>query len=158
MPITYVQGQSGKVYPFNISGVSPNQTEQQKINEVLIGLGDTSAAPVDQEEDKSAIGQAFGRGVDTLQLGFGSALEGLGKTTGLEFLEEFGEEVVETNKQQLSESEQYATRLDDVKDIGSGLDFFGQTLAEQSTQLGSTTATKHTPVSYTHLRAHETDS
>ena len=141
MPITYVQGQSGKIYPFNISGLSPNQTEQQKINEVLIGLGDTvGTTSEDQSEDKSAIGQAFGRGVDTLQLGFGSALEGLGKTTGLDFLEEFGEDVVETNKQQLAESEQYATRLDDVKDIGSGLDFFGQTLAEQATQLGTTIA------------------
>jgi len=138
VPISYVKGQSGKIYPFNVSGLTPNEVEKQKINEVLIGLGDTSAAPVDQEEDKSAIGQAFGRGVDTLQLGFGSALEGLGKTTGLDFLEEFGEEVVETNKQQLSEAEQYATRLDDVKDIGSGFDFFGQALAEQSSQLAST--------------------
>jgi hypothetical protein len=63
MPITYVQGQSGKVYPFNISGVSPNQTEQQKINEVLVGLGDASAAPVAQEEEAGIV-SGFKRGLD----------------------------------------------------------------------------------------------
>jgi len=63
MPITYVQGQSGRVYPFNISGLSPNQTEQQKINEVLVGLGDASAAPAEQEEEAGII-SGFRRGLD----------------------------------------------------------------------------------------------
>ena len=63
MPITYVQGQSGRVYPFNISGLSPNQTEQQKINEVLIGLGDASAASAEQEEEAGII-SGFRRGLD----------------------------------------------------------------------------------------------
>ena len=138
MGVYYAQGASGKIYPFRIKGAEISDTERSRIGEYLQGLGDPDEALIGGEGDKSAIGQAFGRGVDTLQLGFGSALEGLGKTTGLEFLEEFGEDVVETNKKQLAESEQYATRLDDVKDIGSGLDFFGQTLAEQAPQLGST--------------------
>ena len=138
MGVYYAQGASGKIYPFRIKGAEISDTERSRIGEYLQGLGDPDEALIGGEDDKSAIGQAFGRGVDTLQLGFGSALEGLGKTTGLEFLEEFGEDVVETNKKQLAESEQYATRLDDVKDIGSGLDFFGQTLAEQAPQLAST--------------------
>ena len=138
MGVYYARGTSGKIYPFQISGTEISDTERDRIGQHLQTIGDPDEELIGGGGDKSAIAQAFGRGVDTLQLGFGSALEGLGKTTGLDFLEDFGEEVVETNKQQLSEAEQYATRLDDVKDIGSGLDFFGQALAEQSSQLAST--------------------
>ena len=138
MGVYYARGTSGKIYPFQIKGTEISDTERDRIGQHLQTIGDPDEELIGGGGDKSAIAQAFGRGVDTLQLGFGSALEGLGKTTGLDFLEDFGEEVVETNKQQLSEAEQYATRLDDVKDIGSGLDFFGQALAEQSSQLAST--------------------
>ena len=103
MGVYYAQGASGKIYPFRIKGAEISDTERSRIGEYLQGLGDPDEALIGGEDDKSAIGQAFGRGVDTLQLGFGSALEGLGKTTGLEFLEEFGEDVVETNKKQLAE-------------------------------------------------------
>ncbi len=141
MPITYVQGQSGKVYPFNISGVSPNQTEQQKINEVLVGLGDV-AGQVDDgggDGERGFLG-AVGTGIDTLQMMYGSSLEGIGKSTGIDALKDIGSGIVETNKQQLQESGANATRLDDVKDIGSGFQFFKETLGEQVPQLGSTLA------------------
>jgi len=135
----YTQGSSGRLFQFKIAGVEPNETERQKIQQIMSQQGE-SLITQQPEEEPSGLGAAFRGGLDTLQLGFGSALEGVGKSTGFDWLEETGQEIVETNKQQLAESEEYRTRLDDVKDIGSAGKFFGETLAEQSSQLGSTLA------------------
>jgi hypothetical protein len=140
MPTYYARGASGIVYPVNISGAEPNAQEQKNIQDYLASQGDQSTDLIQTEDtgEGNFFTRGISRGVDTLQLGLGSALEGAGTVTGIDWLEEFGEGVVETNKQQLAEQEQYATRLDDVKDVGSGLTFFGETLAEQAPQLGST--------------------
>ena len=141
MPTYYARGASGIVYPVNISGAEPNAQEQKHPR--LSGLQGDQSTDLIQTEDAgegNIFTRGVSRGVDTLQLGLGSALEGAGNVTGIDWLKEFGEGVVETNKQQLAEQEQYATRLDDVKDVGSGLTFFGETLAEQAPQLGSTLA------------------
>ena len=137
MPITYVRGQSGTVYPFNISGASPTATEQERIDQIIANAGD-SVGIAPEADDGNVFTKGVSRGVDTLQLGLGSALEGLGKTTGVDFLQEYGKEVVENNKQQLAEQEADATRLDDVNDISSAASYFFSTLGEQVPQLGST--------------------
>ena len=139
MGIYYAQGTSGQVYPIQIKGAQPSETERARITEYITGLGDQDAdALIGGEDSSNALVRGFSRGIDTLQLGLGSALEGAGTVTGIDWMKEFGEDVVETNKQQLAEQEEYATRLDDVQDVGTGLSFFGETLGEQAPTLAST--------------------
>jgi hypothetical protein len=107
MGIYYAQGTSGQVYPFEIKGLEPSDTEKGRISEYLGNLGDPDQSLIGGDDGGSGIGAAFSGGIDTLQLGFGSAIEGLGESTGVDFLKEYGKEIVETNKQQLSESERY---------------------------------------------------
>ena len=97
--------------------------------------------PVDPATlDTSTFGRGFSRGVDNVQLGYSSALEGIGKVTGIEWLEKFGAESAETQEEQLAEQEPYATRRQDVEDIRSGARFVAETAAEQLPTLGTTLA------------------
>ena len=140
MGIYYAQGTSGQVYPFEIKGGEPSDAEKGRIAEYLTNLGDPDQSLIGGGEEKGGFGAALSGGIDTLQLGFGSAIEGLGETTDIDFLKEYGKEVVETNKQQLADNEQYRTRIDDITGIGSALSFAGQAIVEQVPQIGSTLA------------------
>ena len=88
------------------------------------------------QEDTTALGRGLSRGIDVAGRGFGSALEGLGGVTGLEGVEEFGAEMIAENEAQLAEQEAMATRLKDVEGVGTGLDFFLETLGETAPQTG----------------------
>jgi hypothetical protein len=90
--------------------------------------------------DTSTFGRGFSRGVDNVQLGYSSALEGIGKVTGIEGLEKFGAESARAQEEQLEEQEEYATRRQDVEDIRSGARFVAETAAEQVPTLGTTLA------------------
>lgn len=95
---------------------------------------DTEALPEEDlpllGDDRTALGRGFSRGVDVAGQAFGSALEGLGSSLGIEGLEEYGAEMAAENIAQLEEQERYATRLKDVEDADSALDFFLETLGE----------------------------
>src|SRR6056300_1288879 len=88
------------------------------------------------QEDTTALGRGLSRGIDVAGRGFGSALEGLGSVTDIEALEEFGAEMVAENEAQLAEQEAVATRLGDVEGVGTGLDYFLETLGETAPQTG----------------------
>mgnify|MGYP003147282547 CR=1 FL=1 len=90
--------------------------------------------------DTSTFGRGFSRGIDTVQLGYSSALEGIGKVTGLEGLEKFGAESARAQEEQLAEAEPSATRRQDVEDIRSGARFVAETAAEQIPTLATTLA------------------
>ena len=87
-------------------------------------------------DEGTALGRGFSRGIDVAGRGFGSALQGLGKVTGFEGVEEFGTEMVAENEAQLAEQEAMATRLKDVEGVNTGLDFFLETLGETAPQTG----------------------
>lgn len=93
------------------------------------------AAEGDRKEGAN-LGTAFGVGVDALQQGYGSALEGLGRVTGLEGVEKYGADVAARNERQIQEAAPALTGLDDVDGAGSGARFAGQTIAQQLPQLG----------------------
>src|SRR5210317_431117 len=88
------------------------------------------------QEDTTALGRGLSRGIDVAGRGFGSALECLGSVTDIEALEEFGAEMVAENEAQLAEQEAVATRLGDVEGVGTGLDYFLETLGETAPQTG----------------------
>ena len=89
-------------------------------------------------EESSIFGQAVGRGVDLIQEVLGSAIEGIGKTTGIEAIEDYGAEVVENNDKEIQENSDKAVRLKDINDIGSFFDWTASTLGEQLPNLGYT--------------------
>ena len=95
---------------------------------------DYSALDYD-EEPMNALTGGLSRGIDIMGEGVGSAIEGFGKVTGLEGVEEFGSEMVEDNQAQLEDAESYATRRQDVEGIGTGAEYFFGTLGETLPQL-----------------------
>ena len=93
---------------------------------------------VDGDDEQSIFGQAIGRGFDLIQKNLGSAIEGFGKTTGIDAIKDYGTEVVEKNEKELAENSDKAKRLDDIKDVGSFFDWTASTLGEQLPNLGYT--------------------
>ena len=144
MSIIEVEG-LGKV---EIEGNTPNKEETQFIINALQKRQPLSS--IDKEDAPSSIDKedapgfapfrGLSRGIDTVQMGYSSALEGLGKVTGLEGLEEYGSESVAEQERQLAEAEPDATRRQDVEGLGSGLTFVGETIGEQVPTLATTLA------------------
>ena len=100
-----------------------------------------SEPPIDKDDAPGlALGRGLSSGIDVVQTGYLSALEGLGKITGLEGLEEYGAEGVAEQERQLAEAEPYRTRRQDVEGLGSGLTYVGETLGEQAPTLATTLA------------------
>lgn len=132
----------GKTYSVKIAGDTPTPEEQARIS-AFVAQQDAqlskflpsaqTAAPTDEG---GGVGNALGVGVDMLQQAYGSALEGAGSSLGLESLRDYGKSVADFNSQQIQEATPGLTGWEDVNGIGSGLNYFGQTLAQQVPQLG----------------------
>jgi len=128
---------TGRDYPFTIDGDTPTQTEMARINQILAQKEGLSTAAV-EKDDGNLFTRNIGRGIDTIQQAYGSAVEGIGESTGLDFLKNYGASVVENNRKELEASQDAARQLDDIKDVGSFFDYAGATLGSQVPQLGST--------------------
>jgi hypothetical protein len=139
----------GRSYNVKISGDVPTATEQARIAKYVADqdaqvaarrqlYGSQSQAPeaAPEKGGLAGIGTALGRGVNLTQQGAYSALEGIGSTTGIDFLRDFGKAGAEFETKQLEESDAARTKLEDVKGIGSGLSFVGETVAESAAPMG----------------------
>ena len=146
MAVISVTGQYGNSYNVKIAGNAPTPQEQERINayiaqqdasaaSMLKAYSGQSAAP-QEPDDGTALGRGFSRSVDITQQALGSAAEGIGGLTGLDWLRDYGASVAGENTKQLEEAEKTATRLEDVEGLGSGLSFFGETLGESSVPMG----------------------
>lgn len=155
MGIIQQKGQfSGKAYSIQIAGDTPTASEQQKIDSYLnqqeqpykqsyeyyFGQKDQQEASPPPMENEGGFGRAVSAGVDQLQIGYGSAIEGLGKSIGLEGLENYGSDVVDKNKTEFAEKTKGFTRLEDADSFGDYATFYAETLGQQVPQLGSTLA------------------
>ena len=137
--------QTGKPYIVRIAGDTPTKDEQSQIQQFLEEQRQVVEAPVepDVSDDKSgtAIGRGASVGIDVLQQMYGSALEGIGKKTGIDALRDYGASVVETNEQQIAEKQQDFTRREDIgKDgsyVGDSFSYYGETLGQNLPQLGT---------------------
>nr|RDS95200.1 PLxRFG domain-containing protein [Cereibacter sphaeroides f. sp. denitrificans] len=89
-----------------------------------------------QPPKEGGLGAAVGVGIDQLQQATGSAIEGVGRSTGLDGLAEYGAGVADRNRQEIEDASAGMTRLEDVDGVGSGAKFVGETLAQQVPQLG----------------------
>ena len=130
---------TGKSYPFIIDGDTPTQTEMARITQILAQEEGLTTEQVEQDQG-NLFTRNIGRGIDTIQQAYGSAVEGIGESTGLDFLKNYGASVVESNRKELEASQEAARQLDDIKDVGSFFDYAGATLGSQVPQLGSTLA------------------
>ena len=137
--------QTGKPYIVRIAGDTPTKDEQSQIQQFLEEQRQVVEAPVepDVSDDKSgtALGRGASVGIDVLQQMYGSALEGIGKKTGIDALRDYGASVVETNEQQIAEKQQDFTRREDIgKDgsyVGDSFSYYGETLGQNLPQLGT---------------------
>jgi hypothetical protein len=136
MPIYRLQGPDGRVYRLE----GPENAPDAELIAALEGHLAEEARIAAIKEETTALGRGFSRGIDVAGQGFGSALEGVGRTLGIEGLEEYGAEMVAENEAQLAEQEAMATRLGDVEGVGTGLDFFLETLGETAPLTGTSLA------------------
>jgi len=130
---------TGRDYPFKIDGDTPTQTEMARINKILAQEEGLSTEAI-EKDDGNLFTKNIGRGIDTIQQAYGSAIEGIGESTGLDFLKNYGASVVEENRKELEASQDAARQLDDINNVGSFFDYAGATLGSQVPQLGSTLA------------------
>lgn len=96
--------------------------------------------PVEQPKPEGGFRKAVGVGVDTIQQGFGSAIEGAGRVAGLEGVEQYGRGVAERNEAEAQEGSRGFTRLDDVEGVSSFGRFASETAGQQVPQMGGTLA------------------
>ena len=98
---------TGRDYPFTIDGDTPTQTEMARITEILAREEGLTTEQVEQDQG-NLFTRNIGRGIDTIQQAYGSAVEGIGESTGLDFLKNYGASVVESNRKELEASQEAA--------------------------------------------------
>ena len=135
-----------------ISGV-PDGMTQDSLREIAIKNGLATAEDFASVQPAQPAGQptaaqseefegnyfltGIGRGVDVLQEGYGSAIEGFGGVFDLPGVEQYGADVVAAQKKQLEETSAGALQTKDIKEKGL-LSYISATLGAQVPQLGST--------------------
>ena len=103
----------------------------------LVRAGDI-ADEIEGVEPEGGLRKAFGAGIDNLQSAYGSAMEGAGRTLGIDAVEEAGARIAEDNAAEAASKSRGLTRMEDVDGLGSGGSFVAETVAQQVPQLGST--------------------
>lgn len=86
---------------------------------------------------EGGMGKALGVGIDVVQQGFGSALEGAGRSLGIDSLERYGARVAEDNAAEAASGARGLTGLGDVDGVGSAASYASETLAQQVPQLAT---------------------
>lgn len=163
MGIISVTGQSGRPYQVQIAGDAPSPEEQARIDQYVQGqesltsgfldsaFGRYQPAPVEEapapEIDPNnlpgtALGRGARRGLANLQSTFGTATEELGRGTGIESLQGFGQRMEQSADERLAAlgDQEGATVRQDVQDVGSGLSYAGELAGEQAPLLATTLA------------------
>lgn len=90
----------------------------------------------DQPKSEGGMGAAFASGIDSLQQGYGSAVEGIGKVTGLDSVEKYGRDVAERNAKEADQNGKGLTQWDEVDGVGSAAKYAGEVAAQNAPQLG----------------------
>ena len=142
---------TGRSYSVNISGDTPTETEQARINQYVAQQearyssfmqryeqDEPEEVPEEEQADEEKAGflSAVGLGIDQLQKSYGSAIEGLGEATGIEGLKNYGNSVIDANEKQIAETARKLTQQEDIDTFGEAKDFFVETLGQQVPQLG----------------------
>jgi hypothetical protein len=150
MGIINVPGRvSGRQYPINIAGDVPDEVERGRIAQYIAAQEQTFAkeytarfgvAPEAPEDDGTAIGRGWERGMASAKTRLGTTQRIIGEQTGLDFLKNYGIDVEEQgNYEQLLAQLSQPTPLEytDVKGLGSGFTFVGEQLGQTAPETGA---------------------
>jgi hypothetical protein len=150
MGIINVPGRvSGRQYPINIAGDVPDEVERGRIAQYIAEQEQTFAkeytarfgvAPEAPEDDGTAIGRGWERGLASAKTRLGTTQRIIGEQTGLDFLKNYGIDVEEQgNYEQLLAQLSQPTPLEytDVKGLGSGFTFVGEQLGQTAPETGA---------------------
>jgi hypothetical protein len=150
MGIINVPGRvSGRQYPINIAGDVPDEVERGRIAQYIAEQEQTFAkeytarfgvAPEAPEDDGTAIGRGWERGMASAKTRLGTTQRIIGEQTGLDFLKNYGIDVEEQgNYEQLLAQLSQPTPLEytDVKGLGSGFTFVGEQIGQTAPETGA---------------------
>ena len=129
VPTEWGKNDAGDIVIFDGTSWSPYNAGAQP-------AGQPTAAQSEEFEGNYFL-TGIGRGVDVLQEGYGSAIEGFGGVFDLPGVEQYGADVVAAQKKQLEETSAGALQTKDIKEKGL-LSYISATLGAQVPQLGST--------------------
>lgn len=135
MPIARFQMPDGRIARFDVpEGTTPD--EATAMMEQHFAAATPAPKTPSEEKPGSAFGRGLSRSVDITQQGLGSALEGIGRSTGFSGLEQYGAGVAARNTKELQDAEENATRRQDVEGVGTGLSYAGEALGESAVPMG----------------------
>jgi hypothetical protein len=150
MGIINVPGRvSGRQYPINIAGDVPDEVERGRIAQYIAEQEQTFAkeytarfgvAPEAPEDDGTAIGRGWERGMASAKTRLGTTQRIIGEQTGLDFLKNYGVDVEEQGRyEQLLAQLSQPTPLEytDVKGLGSGFTFVGEQIGQTAPETGA---------------------
>jgi hypothetical protein len=150
MGIINVPGRvSGRQYPINIAGDVPDEVERGRIAQYIAEQEQTFAkeytarfgvAPEAPEDDGTAIGRGWERGMASAKTRLGTTQRIIGEQTGLDFLKNYGVDVEEQGRyEQLLAQLSQPTPLEytDVKGLNSGFSFVGEQLGQTALETGA---------------------
>ena len=112
---------TGKYYPVNIAGATPTEDEKRRIAEYLFQR-EKPLTPVEETpeyEARSGILGAIDVGTDYMGNQIGSTLQGIGKSLGIESLENYGGEMAESYAESGSQKAEGLTRLNEVEEFSA---------------------------------------
>jgi len=158
MGIISVTGpQFGQRYNVSIAGNAPTPEEQSRIDQ-FVGQQEAlmasrvqerfgAPAPVApeapvEEDDGTAIGRGFQRGLQGIRSLTGTTIEEAGRALGLEGVQEFGRGMETAAEEEFRKLQEVRARtgLYDVEDLSSALTYGGETFGEQAPILAQTLA------------------
>jgi hypothetical protein len=150
MGIINVPGRvSGRQYPINIAGDVPDEVERGRIAQYIAEQEQTFAkeytarfgvAPEAPEDDGTAIGRGWERGMASAKTRLGTTQRIIGEQTGLDFLKNYGVDVEEQGRyEQLLAQLSQPTPLEytDVKGLNSGFTFVGEQIGQTAPETGA---------------------
>lgn len=132
MTIYSIEGPDGKTY--EIEGPK-GATREQVVSAIRRRMPAPTSTPTSEEQGGffSGLSRGISQGADNTQLAYSSSLEGLGKVTGSEGLQQYGSEGIAENEEELAASGELSN-FRDVDDISSGATFYGETLGQMLPQ------------------------
>ena len=136
-------GRSGQIYRYNIAGDTPTEQELQDFSNIVetnfndsFNLGPTSEELSVGENLKNA----FSAGIDSLQLNTARAGQEVANQLGLETVAKGFGNIVETNKEQLSNTLMQYSGTDDIDSAKDLLGYTGQLVARNIPNLAVSAA------------------
>ena len=136
-------GRSGQIYRYNIAGDTPTEQELQDFSNIVetnfndsFNLGPTSEELSVGENLKNA----FSAGIDSLQLNTARAGQEVANQLGLETVAKGFGNIVETNKEQLSNTLMQYSGTDDIDSAKDLLGYTGQLVAQNIPNLAVSAA------------------